>query len=135
MATASELKTAKQHTLSLRTALSKYTPLIGDMTAEEQTLFDEARTHDAKNGTAMAQGLLLDLIVGKAVLKGRELERGEIDKQSVADEKLMQRLEGWQKAKGGIAPPVAGSPSTSGPLTIEEAQTLSIEELKRRTGG
>ena len=113
VATASELKTAKQHTLSLRTALSKYTPLIGEMTAEEQTLFDEARTHDAKNGTAMAQGLLLDLIVGKAVLKGRELERAEIDKDSAANEKLLQRFEVFQKAKGGIAPPVQGAAQLS----------------------
>ncbi len=108
VAKASELKTARQHTQALRSALGKYTPLIGEMTDQEAALFDEARAHDARNGTAMAQGLLFDLIVGKAVLKGRELERAEIDKDSAADEKLMQRIDGWKKAQGAITPAPAG---------------------------
>lgn len=109
IAEAARLTTSKQHTEALRQSLGKYTPLLGELTEQEQSLFAEARKHDAKNGTAVAQGMFLDLIVGKAIELGERRGRGELEKNTVADEALLKRVDGWMKAKGSITPAPAGT--------------------------
>lgn len=113
IANAARLTTARQHSASLREALGKYTPLLGELTADEQQYFADARKHDGKNGTAMAQGILLDLIVGKAIELGEKRGRGELEKNAAADDALLKRVDGWMKAKGGVPPAVGGLPAAT----------------------
>lgn len=120
----------------IRQHVVKHADLIGTLTEAEQAKLEKAGYEDSRKGTASLTGLLIDILVERATAKGESagIDKGKKDKATTAE--LLDKIKQVQQIKNGAAPAVAGSPAvSSGPLTLEEAKTLPIEELKRRTSG
>jgi hypothetical protein len=104
------------------------------LSKEEQQQVNEARYRDLQRGNPGDEGSMALFAVlmtrhGQSMLeKGKEM--GVKDKQAQAA--LAEKMLNLKQARNGIAPKIDGMPPSSGPLTVEEAQTLPIEELKRR---
>lgn len=109
-----------------------------------QGQLDRAGTMDAgATGVFIAETLRIALAKGEQ--SGAESERKKlgprVEKATTQastnvrrelEAALSERTNGAQAQRAAAS---AGKPASSGPLTLEEAQTLPIEELKRRTSG
>lgn len=103
------VRVARASADSLRQAIGKYEPLVGDMTDDEERAIVEARREDIRKGTQTAPIKMIDLLVARAIAKGKADGKAEAEKALKALSGLGERVEAVARAKNGTAPRVDGA--------------------------
>lgn len=105
-------------------------PTEAELKALEKPLYD-----DAKRGTFSQLPVVMELAVARARAEGKAEGLKEGQKKLEASESLAEKIKAIKQV--AVNTPVsvngAGAAPRTGPLTVEEASTLPIEELIRRS--